>query len=359
MKPYKKRFSLLAAFCFTTMIVFSSVLIQAQTVPIFDSLQLVYTDTIYFESARWDLDSLALNALKHFPNPKSEKDRIYLTGHTDAVGSLEYNENLAHKRAQTAKDILMKNNWNESSMVIQTFGERKAIRSNDNEENRQLNRRVQVDLYRPVPFLTMKGRVVDPTTEEGVKAQLRIHSRSMSDSLNTNENGVFELVLPVDSIVGIDVFAEGYFFKTQMMKVKLSANPLLKIELQKASVGAAADLSKLYFVGNKAVLLERSESELPKIKRFLQINNQLRVEIAGHVNYPNKPPVTKDTFEWTLSEKRAQFLYDWLINEGIPADQISHKGYGNHEMKYPNARTEKQQELNRRVEIRILGERGE
>ncbi len=359
MKPYKKSPSLLVVFCMTVIIVFANIFVQAQTVPIFDSLQLVYSDTIYFESAKWDLDSLNLNVLSNFPPSKSEKDRIYLTGHTDAIGSLEYNENLARKRAQKAKDILMKNNWKESSMLIQTFGERKAIRANDNEENRQLNRRVHIDLYRPVPFLTMKGRIVDPATDEGVKAQLRIHSRSMSDSLKTNENGMFKLVLPIDSIIGIDVFAEGYFFKTQMMKVRPSANPLLKIKLQKASVGAAADLSKLYFVGNQAILLERSESELPKIKRFLQINNQLRVEIAGHVNYPNKPPVAKDTFEWVLSERRAKFLYDWLISEGIPADQISHKGYGNHEMKFPNARTEKQQELNRRVEIRILGEREE
>lgn len=358
MKPFKKTISLLV-FCIIILMGFSSDLIRAQSIPVFDSLQLSYTDTIYFESAKWNLDSLALRALEHFPNPINEKDRIYLTGHTDAIGLSEYNEDLASKRAQTVKEILMRNNWNESAMLIQTFGERKAVRENDNDENRQLNRRVHIDLFRPVPFLTIKGRIVDPETQKGIKAQLRIHSRSIYDSLKTNEQGAFELVLPIDSVVGIDIFAEGYFFKTQMMKVKLSENPHLEISLQKASIGAAADLSKLYFVGNEAILLERSEPELPKIKRFLQINNQLRIEIAGHVNYPNKPPVPKGTFEWNLAERRAEFLYDWLLSEGIPEDQISHKGYGNHEMRYPRANTEKQQEMNRRVEIRVLGERKE
>jgi len=55
-----------------------------------------------------------------------------------------------------------------------------------------------------------------------------------------------------------------------------------------------------------------------------------------------------------LSVRRAKFVFDYLIKNGIPAERLSFKGYGNWEMRYPKATSNKEQELNRRVEIRIL-----
>jgi outer membrane protein OmpA-like peptidoglycan-associated protein len=107
-------------------------------------------------------------------------------------------------------------------------------------------------------------------------------------------------------------------------------------------------------VGNQPVLLESSKPELPKILRFMQQNPGMKIEIAGHVNFPNSPPVSKDSWEFKLSEERSRTVYDYLSDNGIPKDRISWKGYGNFEMREPNAITEADQAKNRRVELRVL-----
>jgi flagellar motor protein MotB len=87
----------------------------------------------------------------------------------------------------------------------------------------------------------------------------------------------------------------------------------------------------------------------------MEINPHLIIEIAGHVNVPNQPPISKENPSWDLSLRRAKMVYDYLIEEGIPAEQLSYKPYGNHEMRFPDARSEIKQAANRRVEIRVIG----
>lgn len=333
-------------------------LLGAQSLSVFDSLQLVHSDTLFFASGQWSLDSTAQWKIATIPFSAKANQKIHLTAHTDAIGSHAYNEDLALKRAKSVEEQLRLHNWPAEAVVRETFGERRPQKNNNNDYNRQLNRRVTLDIYQEVPFYRIVAKVKDPQTDELLpNVNIKVRSRSNQDSLTTNEKGEAVLKLAIDSIYGIDVFAKDYFFISKMMKVRLELPPVLELELPKAQIGDAADLSMLYFVGNEAILLEKSKPELPKIQRFLEVNNHLKVEIAGHVNYPNRPPVTEDTFEWDLSVRRAKFLHDWLLTQDIPADQITYKGYGNHEMRFPNAVSSQEQSLNRRVEIRILGER--
>ena len=129
---------------------------------------------------------------------------------------------------------------------------------------------------------------------------------------------------------------------------------MLQLPLKPATNGAAADIGNLYFVGNQPVLLENSKPELPKILRFMQLNPAMKIEIAGHVNRPNNPPVDKDSWDFKLSEDRAKVVFNYLIEHEINVEQVSWKGYGNHQMRYPRASSEAEQALNRRVEIRVL-----
>ena len=113
-------------------------------------------------------------------------------------------------------------------------------------------------------------------------------------------------------------------------------------------------IQNLYYVGNQDTLLPISKPELPKVLRFMQINEDLKIEIAGHVNHPNRPPVTKDSWEFDLSVRRAKMVYNYLIENQIDSARVTFKGYGNYEMRYPEARSQKEQSLNRRVEIRVV-----
>ena len=58
-------------------------------------------------------------------------------------------------------------------------------------------------------------------------------------------------------------------------------------------------------------------------------------------------------FNIELSEKRAQYIYDRLVDRGVDPATLTIKGFGNSQPAVPNASTEKEYQLNRRVIIRV------
>jgi outer membrane protein OmpA-like peptidoglycan-associated protein len=78
--------------------------------------------------------------------------KVRLLAHTDAKGSNEYNDALSQRRADAAKNYLVKNGITADRIVARTFGESDPIAKNsigtrDTEEGRQLNRRVELRVY--------------------------------------------------------------------------------------------------------------------------------------------------------------------------------------------------------------------
>ena len=139
-----------------------SVQLTAQLPGVFDSLQLNFSDTLYFASGKADLDQVAQQTLANFPSTGRTNDRIYLTGHTDAIGPLEYNEDLAKRRANEARTVLLAQGWPEKALTIQTFGERSPVASNNTDDDRSRNRRVTIDLYQAIPYRQFSGLVTNP-----------------------------------------------------------------------------------------------------------------------------------------------------------------------------------------------------
>jgi outer membrane protein OmpA-like peptidoglycan-associated protein len=72
---------------------------------------------------------------------------ILLEGHTDATGSDEYNLDLSRKRAQSVSNYLATLGVAPMRFTIMGYGESQPIASNDTDEGRQLNRRVEVAIY--------------------------------------------------------------------------------------------------------------------------------------------------------------------------------------------------------------------
>lgn len=76
--------------------------------------------------------------------------RIELTGHTDALGSSQYNNILGEKRAMIVKNYLISKGVTKSSIVIKSMGEKQFIAKNtnddgtDNPDGRKFNRRVEI-----------------------------------------------------------------------------------------------------------------------------------------------------------------------------------------------------------------------
>jgi len=69
---------------------------------------------------------------------------LMIAGHTDSVGSDIYNLSLSYQRAEAVKNYLLKNyKLTEQRLVIRAYGEEQPIDSNETEQGRTLNRRVE------------------------------------------------------------------------------------------------------------------------------------------------------------------------------------------------------------------------
>jgi OOP family OmpA-OmpF porin len=74
--------------------------------------------------------------------------QVEIAGHTDAKGSNEYNLWLSERRAKAVYDKLVDKGISQKLMIYKGYGEDKPLVSNDTEENRALNRRVEGNIVR-------------------------------------------------------------------------------------------------------------------------------------------------------------------------------------------------------------------
>lgn len=91
-----------------------------------------------------------------------DKTVVHIVGHTDSVGSDTYNLGLSERRARSVGEHLRGRGVNGERLIYYGMGERQAIASNDTEEGRRQNRRVEIFIkpivegeertaYRPPP----------------------------------------------------------------------------------------------------------------------------------------------------------------------------------------------------------------
>jgi len=104
--------------------------------------------TLYFDFDRSDLDlpmRWKLDQLAQQLEEDAEK-RIVLSGHTDSLGSQNYNSVLSMKRAAATRDYLLSQSVAAERIEIVALGEAQPAASNQTDEGRSLNRRVDIAL---------------------------------------------------------------------------------------------------------------------------------------------------------------------------------------------------------------------
>jgi outer membrane protein OmpA-like peptidoglycan-associated protein len=106
-------------------------------------------------------------------------------------------------------------------------------------------------------------------------------------------------------------------------------------------------LDDVLFGFDNAVILQKSESALKTIVRYLKNNPSLRAHFIGHTS-------NEGTAEYNrkLSLQRAQAIVERLVQSGIERKRLSAEGKGMTAPLYPNT-TEENMERNRRVEVRL------
>lgn len=74
---------------------------------------------------------------------------VSVEGHTDGMGSEEYNQNLSERRAAAVADDLRARGAPAAAIYTMGFGELRPVASNDTDQGRRLNRRVELVVNKP------------------------------------------------------------------------------------------------------------------------------------------------------------------------------------------------------------------
>ena len=100
---------------------------------------------IYFDFDKSNLTNVSLNEIKNFVNINKKKiNKFIIVGHTDTMGTNEYNMKLSIERAEVVKDILLKIGIKQENISILGKGENELSVKTEDEVSHPANRRAEI-----------------------------------------------------------------------------------------------------------------------------------------------------------------------------------------------------------------------
>ena len=112
--------------------------------------QVIRLNNVFFDFDKWDLrpeSYIELNRVVKLlaENPAIE---IEMAAHTDSRGSDEYNFKLSDNRAKSVMDYIISKGIPVNRITSHGYGETKPVSTNDTDDGRQLNRRVEFTILK-------------------------------------------------------------------------------------------------------------------------------------------------------------------------------------------------------------------
>jgi OOP family OmpA-OmpF porin len=100
---------------------------------------------VYKRQDKWDLRSESFVELDRVVDLLNENPaiEIQLSAHTDSRGSDDYNFKLSDNRARSVMEYIISKGIPASRLASQGYGENKPVATNETDDGRQLNRRVE------------------------------------------------------------------------------------------------------------------------------------------------------------------------------------------------------------------------
>lgn len=116
--------------------------------------KIVISEKIQFETGKATIlpeSHGLLDELANVFNDNPQIELVSIEGHTDSTGSAKGNQALSQERAQAVLDYLAGKGVAPDRMQAKGFGQAKPIASNDTEEGRAQNRRVELNILEQKP----------------------------------------------------------------------------------------------------------------------------------------------------------------------------------------------------------------
>jgi outer membrane protein OmpA-like peptidoglycan-associated protein len=134
------------------------------------------------------------------------------------------------------------------------------------------------------------------------------------------------------------------------MRAKLSEQLNSILQTRDSARGLIVSMSDVLFDTGKFSLKPGAREKLAKVAGILLAYPGLNIEVGGYTDN-----VGGDAMNQTLSENRAGSVRDYLVQEGVLANSVSARGFGNSSPVAANDNSTGRQQ-NRRVELLVSGE---
>lgn len=273
------------------------------------------TLSVYFELDKSNLNTQSRKQLDslYYTGTINHSATIDIIGYADFLAGDQYNLQLSKRRAQTVKDFLIDKGFSDQNIRLVT-GKGEVKRKDTLHRHTGPNRGFAEDRRVDIIYYVAKPKSVRRNYDTVIQIRPSYKKPATVSTRDTSFN--------------IDRLTEGQSFV----------------------------LNNIYFPMGRHYPRKESFPELNKLVEIMLDNEQLAIQIEGHVCCVVGVPdaYDLDSRQMDLSVNRARFIYEYIIARGVEPERVKYVGYGRSRPVIENEQTEDDANANRRVEIRIL-----
>ena len=231
------------------------------------------------------------------------QSRWRIEGHTDNQGGAGELRRLSNERARAIFDYFISKGTEPGRLRTYGLSDNFPVGNNNSADGRKLNRRIMIIRENPV------AKTADETTFETDTAQIKNDQPGIAENQISEEDSQATTSTPEESFDSFILRGDDTFDS------------------------------------NSANLKEAAKFLLGEIVKYLKDQPSSKWKIEGHMDNQGSNNLLKK-----LSNDRAKAIYEYLISEGLPAEQLTYEGFGSSSPIATNT-TEEGRSSNRRVLI--------
>ncbi len=246
----------------------------------------------------------------------------------------------------------------EHGFIVSKDGD-KAYYGSD-EDGKDLNI-YHFELYeeaRPKAVAFVNGEIKNNLGEVPEGAQVLLKNTATNQEVEAvidEETGDYVAVIAIDKDQDVMLTAKkkGFAFSSQLISSDeiVVGKPVKteKVAIKPIEVGESYQINDINFATNSFEITPRIKTVLDEFIEFLKLNDNLKIAINGYTDNVGDPEQNL-----TLSQNRAEAVYNYLVLENITPTRLTFKGYGETNAIASND-TEAGRRKNRRTEFVIVG----
>ncbi len=214
----------------------------------------------------------------------------------------------------------------------------------------------------PPNIVFVEGWVTDDSTGERIREGMVEFYDAETDSLVASApitaDGYYKVKLKGDKNYRVVATSPEYFdAETTVNTMNREEGETMKqdIAMEKRPYHVGLKMGIVYYDFDKSKLRDDSRPVLDNIVATLK-NYSAIIETGGHTDDMGDVP-----YNMKLSVRRAEAVYNYLVRQGVPKEQLTQKGYGETvpvaPNKHPDGKDNPQgRQMNRRAEFTVVGE---